>query len=583
MEASFQADKRQLRADKEECRKEADALRERLSRQQAELEEWRGKLVAEQQAWDKERGDHATAVRELQRLLAEERGARQALEAEVDELRVRTAQAESLCGQHEKRGQELRGEGEALRRRLRKAESRAGELPQLQLLRDEMAAGLKSQHEAAIRQEQERAIAAEERARKLAATHEERVANLESRLAELSETVGNYDRLRQQDQLAIHKLKDQLAQLGRSRGASEGDAKEGGSEVDRDRDVQQLVEKMLRLRAQLLSANQLADKPLRLDSVLGLKDLLPRDEGAEHAECREEERRLRQELESCRKQLLVAKHPAASSNKEAAVPAAGETSALKLQLKESKEQVSSLRAQLREAEQQLSHRTLQHQKVLKAEQARWREEQSRREAEARAKASSLEQQLQKQRERSLALLEEKEQEIRTLKESFHMFLPGRKASASSAGSRTPAEACTDDVVASLSQFGGTVRGGAGQSPHMLHYAHELARRDVEISNLRKSRLQLEGALRELQRSGAASQERHLEQVAALQEEVSRLQRCQSREGANLEYLKNVVLSFLLTGDPGARRHMLNAISAVLQFTSTEVERVNHNLALALLL
>jgi hypothetical protein len=41
----------------------------------------------------------------------------------------------------------------------------------------------------------------------LAAVHEERVVNLEARLAELSETVGNYDRLRQQDQMAIQKLK----------------------------------------------------------------------------------------------------------------------------------------------------------------------------------------------------------------------------------------------------------------------------------------------------------------------------------------------------------------------------------------
>jgi hypothetical protein len=58
-----------------------------------------------------------------------------------------------------------------------------------------------------ILKEQKRATDAEERARRLAAVHEERVANLEARLAELSETVGNYDRLRQQDQLAIQKLK----------------------------------------------------------------------------------------------------------------------------------------------------------------------------------------------------------------------------------------------------------------------------------------------------------------------------------------------------------------------------------------
>lgn len=55
--------------------------------------------------------------------------------------------------------------------------------------------------------EQERACEAEERARSLAVLHEERVANLEARLAELSTTVGNYDRLRQSDQQAIDKLK----------------------------------------------------------------------------------------------------------------------------------------------------------------------------------------------------------------------------------------------------------------------------------------------------------------------------------------------------------------------------------------
>lgn len=43
--------------------------------------------------------------------------------------------------------------------------------------------------------------------------HEKRVASLEARLAELSETVGGYDRARQQDQQAIQKLKDQLTYL----------------------------------------------------------------------------------------------------------------------------------------------------------------------------------------------------------------------------------------------------------------------------------------------------------------------------------------------------------------------------------
>ena len=53
----------------------------------------------------------------------------------------------------------------------------------------------------------------------------------------------------------------------------------------------------------------------------------------------------------------------------------------------------------------------------------------------------------------------------------------------------------------------------------------------------------------------------------------RLERCQSREGANLEYLKNVVLSFLESSSPSSKRHMLNAIGAVLKFSEDELDRV----------
>merc|ERR1719158_1392355 len=42
---------------------------------------------------------------------------------------------------------------------------------------------------------------------------ETRVINLEARLQELSETVGTYDRLRQQDQASIQKLKERVHQL----------------------------------------------------------------------------------------------------------------------------------------------------------------------------------------------------------------------------------------------------------------------------------------------------------------------------------------------------------------------------------
>lgn len=60
---------------------------------------------------------------------------------------------------------------------------------------------------------------------------------------------------------------------------------------------------------------------------------------------------------------------------------------------------------------------------LEAEKKIWREKVLNLEGEMRAKAIQTEQQLALQRERSLALLEDKEQEINTLKSSFQMFLP----------------------------------------------------------------------------------------------------------------------------------------------------------------
>lgn len=54
----------------------------------------------------------------------------------------------------------------------------------------------------------------------------------------------------------------------------------------------------------------------------------------------------------------------------------------------------------------------------------------------------------------------------------------------------------------------------------------------------------------------------------------RLERCKTREGANLEYLKNVIISYIVSKDADGKRHMMNAISAVLQFTPQETQTIN---------
>ncbi|KAJ4441484.1 hypothetical protein ANN_11339 [Periplaneta americana] len=666
MEASFQADKKQLRQEKEEREKIVKELQEKHQQtvrvHQSELETLRSKLTVERHEREKEQNDHGVMIstmnllknnalhsRELQKLLAEERRLKDQQENQIEELKTKVNQLESQSGQkeqYEKKLRDVRNELEATRRKLKRAEAKAKETPPLLLeLQDEMA-NMKIQHQAAIFEEQKRATDAEERARRLAAVHEERVANLEARLAELSETVGNYDRLRQQDQMAIQKLKEHIAQLDIEQSTlsrvttsasvvdSEEELKEN-SEVD----LQTLVDKILHLKAQLLSASEHAEKPLDIQEILKVNDYFGMKNN-EHKLCQEEYQQLKLEFEQYKQSHLQLPNNTRMEDNS-------EVSSLRIQVKTLKDRVRILNGQLEDTDAEWKQKVDNLQQLLKTERTRFKEELTANEMDYRGRLSLLEQQLQKQRERSLSLLEEKEQEIRTLKSTFQMFLPGNikresptnlldttqdnhpihttnwiqrwftrrhdvdpvdwppnspdmnpiqnlwaavKRILRSNWAEQPlirtleelwdreAVAGSGNVMDNLSQSGGVIwnlsRTGGGESPHMLHYAHELARRDVEISNLRKAKHRLECALRELQRVATTEEDKHREEVDDLKEEVARLQRCQSREGANLEYLKNVVLSFLLSSDSNCKRHMLNAIAAVLKFSSSELERVS---------
>ena len=65
----------------------------------------------------------------------------------------------------------------------------------------------------------------------------------------------------------------------------------------------------------------------------------------------------------------------------------------------------------------------------------------------------------------------------------------------------------------------------------------------------------------------------------MEDTVRRLERMTTGEGASQEYLKNVVLNYMLSTDMGSKNHMLKAIGVVLRLTPKEVKRVmDHNQA-----
>lgn len=137
--------------------------------------------------------------------------------------------------------------------------------------------------------------------------------------------------------------------------------------------------------------------------------------------------------------------------------------------------------------------------------------------EYRHRISILEQQLLRQRERSMALVEEKDKEILTLKTSFRALLPNKETAAAAENKthlnrfENTVEPVTDLVTGLLTN----------DSPPILHYTQELARKEVQMSSSRKKILELEATLREQQREMLHIKEQQQEEAKVLKAHITR--------------------------------------------------------------
>lgn len=138
------------------------------------------------------------------------------------------------------------------------------------------------------------------------------------------------------------------------------------------------------------------------------------------------------------------------------------------------------------------------------------------------------------------------------------------------GASSERQTSEDEAVARLLTTPPT---GQGEMT-LLYFAQEQARKDVDISTLRKQKRDLETSLRDLQVSTTQKQEQLYEEIEYLKEEMRKKDRSISREDANLEYLKNVTYKFLICHDPVGKQQMLNAITTILQFSPQEKTTVH---------
>ncbi|NXD45984.1 GCC1 protein, partial [Copsychus sechellarum] len=556
MEASYQAERRQMKQELEEAaaraRREAERQEAELRRHRELLAETRARLAAQQREREREQGDHGLMLRELQELLRAEREAREAERAQGYEQHARRLGREL---------EELRGELQAVRDENGKAD------PRIQELQDEMA-GLKNHFQLQLVQEMKKTAQAEEQLRQRSQREEQRVAELEAQVAQVSGLLGTYEKAKQRDQATIQRLKDRVVQLdleNKTLAIAASSRPLGEVAVDEATlDVAVLKEKMEKLR-QLLqtAAGKGPEEPREPEPPPGTGDGNgDKDEDKDKApggQCQQELRQLKEEFERYKvraQQVLKSK--------------ASKDVGLARELEEAREQLAELRdkhvlLQLAtdDMEKQQRRELEAKKQELQQLQQLHRQELERCQLQFRERALRLEEEMHKQRDRALAVLAEKDRELQQLRA---LAPPHGPQSGRDGAPGAAAGGQEEDSSEILPQ---ELQPCPASEPTFFLYAEQLARKEVEIAALRKHRHQLEVQLHQLQGRALAEEDKHREELAALRAELQKSCRDRSREGANLEYLKNVVFRFLTLPDARGRQQTLGAILAVLHFSPEE--------------
>jgi len=561
LEQSFQEDKKKVRAEIKEKNKTIESilveLKEVKEKSRVETEEAKSKLIIERHNREKESSDHALMLRELQKLVTDERSAKEKLENELQSAKD-SLKALQLAGtynaEYEKRVRDLESELKSKNQMVEELKIKANQTsPELLKLKDDLNE-MKLSHRRELERAEQKTLTTEERSTSLSGQQETRVANLESRLQELSETVGTYDRLRQNDQMSMQKLRDRIAQLDLENQSLQNVRRNDSlPELDGDNDsnldVQSLIERILRLRAMLRDANRRSENPVDLDELLDI------NEGE-----KKWKKSYYQMKEDFEKYKLTRRTPSPFMSSSSSSPSkktihdddeVDELIKLKSHVQELNEKVKYTSQQLSLAGIKEAEFT-QIETKLKVEIADLKERSKKdleaKESEFKIKIVQLEMEIQKQRDRCLNLIEEKDEELSALKNKLDNH--------------------SNDYMEDLTKVEETKL-----DTLVLHYSEEMSKNQLELRELRCKKMELESALHELQMSALSKAQKYQEDIEDMEDAMVRLKRMATKEGSNLEYLKNVTLTYMLSTDFKSKEHMLKAIGAVLMFTTVEIKQV----------
>ncbi|XP_077565368.1 GRIP and coiled-coil domain-containing protein 1 [Stigmatopora nigra] len=473
-------------------------------------------------------GALTTVTQEKSRMEAGFRADRRQLKREADELRERLADADR---RFQSETGDLRGQLAESRSRLlaechERRQEESERLLQLQELQELLCRERQLRRDAELRLEadprgaggeegeegEERADSAAEEARAHAA--ELRVAVLEQRVTELSDLLGACEKARRLEQREAQTLREQVARRDAEKTMPPPEPLANDSHPD-----VALRDKLDKVKKLLLTAQKNNEAAESDDDPSG--------------HLRDELRRLKEELEGYKRRAKATPQDVEDDGR------------FRRQLEELREKYVKLRLESDEAA--ASHREqLREEKRRAAALLQERRQEAEREAAARRdELQRLDAELRKQRQRTAALLDDKDHQLELL----------RVAAAPEAPSPSEEE---------LSGAGGVC-----PWPAPLLYAEQLARKEAEAESLRRQKRLSEDDLRRARGHLADEARRRQEETLELRARLDETAREHKREGANVEYLKNVIYKFLTLPDAGGRRQTLDAILSILHFSPQE--------------
>ncbi|XP_067941826.1 GRIP and coiled-coil domain-containing protein 1-like [Watersipora subatra] len=510
--------------------------------------ELRKKVRMEQMEREREQTDHASMLRELNKNLNERITEREDLVHQIEDLKkeLLIMQKNSTPSEnYEVIIADMTNQLQEMRSKVKDYENRASQQVILGQLQHQIS-DIKKQHAHNIVKEQRRADEAEERLVDIGKKSEKRISELESKVSQLSDMVGNYEKLRYTDQTSIQKLKDRVTQLDQENTALARVANPEPDDVNLG--IEELVDKLRSLKSLLREACETENSSLNYDNVVGE---LFTDETYLHRKCEEEYSQLKEEFERYKlRAQSVLKNKTSKDhggNKE---------------MEDLKNTVIELKERLRHAadkhhaQEQTTQQTVEDLRQSIANlHTLHRQELAASQSECQRKVSDAEQRLRQHRDRTILLLAEKDKELDMLKEKVHG--PNPVLATDAPTSQEPTSPVEDLFTESA------------PSSQLIHFHQELSRNNLELSAIRKQKRDLEAALHELQASISVKEEQYEDQIAVLKEEVRRLDRSQSREGINLEYLKNIVYKYMTASEPVGKQAIFNAIATILHFSPQE--------------